>query len=74
MINKFFWAKKEEKGGLFKWLPLRQHLEDTKNVISGLWEHYLSLGQKNFIINFLSFNSIDSSGEEIAKSLSIFWL
>lgn len=72
MINKFFWAKKEEKGGLFKWLPLRQHLEDTKNVISGLWEHYLSLGQKNFIINSLSFNSIDSSGEEVAKSLSIF--
>ncbi len=72
MINKFFWAKKEEKGGLFKWLPLKQHLEDTKNVICCLWEHYLSLGQKNFIINSLSFNSVDLSGEEIAKNLSIF--
>lgn len=72
MINKFFWAKKEEKGGLFKWLPLKQHLEDTKNVICCLWEHYLSLGQKKFIINSLSFNSVDLSGEEIAKNLSIF--
>lgn len=73
MISKFFWAKKEEKDGLFKWLPLRQHLEDTKNVICGLWEHYLSLGQKKFIIDSLSFNSIDISGEEIAKNLSIFF-
>lgn len=72
MISKFFWAKKEERDGLFKWLPLRQHLEDTRNVICGLWEHYLSLGQKNFIIDSLSFNSIDISGEEIGKNLSIF--
>ncbi len=27
-----FWAKKREEKGQFLWLPLMQHLEDTKNV------------------------------------------
>lgn len=72
MINKFLWAKKEEKRGLFKWLSLRQHLEDTKNVMNGLWEHFLSAGQKKFIVDSMIFENNGKSGEEIAKNLSIF--
>ena len=72
MINKFLWAKKEKKRGLFKWLSLRQHLEDTKNVMNGLWEHFLSAGQKKFIVDSMIFENNGKSGEEIAKNLSIF--
>lgn len=72
MINKFLWAKKEEKNGLFKWLPLRQHLEDTKNIMNGLWEHFLSRGQKRFIVDSMIFENNGKSGEEVAKNLSIF--
>ena len=40
------WAKKEEKDGVFFWLPLPVHLEDTKRITGLLWEHWLSDGQK----------------------------
>lgn len=72
MINKFLWAKKEYKRGLFKWIPLRQHLEDTKNIMNGLWEHFLSTGQKRFIVDSMIFENNENGGEDIAKNLSIF--
>lgn len=43
---KYLWAKKSQKNGRFLWLPLMQHLEDTKNVSLLLWENWLSEGQK----------------------------
>ena len=61
------WAKKNEVGGQYYWLPLMQHLEDTCNVIDRLWEHWLSTGQKQFIMS-----SIGEKDEEIAKKLIIF--
>lgn len=49
MVNNYFWAKKDEKNGRFFWLPLYQHLEDTKNIIGLLWEHWLCEGQRKLI-------------------------
>lgn len=40
------WAKKEEKNGVFFWLPLMAHLEDTMNVSRWLFEHWLSDSQR----------------------------
>lgn len=48
-------------------MPLIQHLEDTCNVIDGLWEHWLSSGQKRFIVR-----SLNKEDEYIAKQLTIF--
>ena len=45
----FFWAKKRESNGRYYWLPLIQHLEDTKNIAGLLWEHWLNEGQKKII-------------------------
>lgn len=45
-----FWAKKSEKTGVFKWLPLKQHLIDTMKVSGLLWEHWMSDGQKRWIL------------------------
>lgn len=44
-----FWAKKKEENGQLLWLPLLQHLEDTKNIAGLLWEHWLGEGQKQLI-------------------------
>ena len=40
------WAKKKEKDGIFYWLSLKRHLEDTREVMGLLWEHWLSEGQR----------------------------
>lgn len=66
-INKFLWAKKNDKNGVYKWLPLRVHLEDTRQVIGLLWEHWLSEGQKNYINE-----SIKDNGENYGKKISMF--
>lgn len=58
-----FWAKKTENNGRLFWLPLSQHLEDTANVIGLLWEHWLSQGQKELIID-------EVGNEELAKNLT----
>lgn len=49
LINPYLWAKKKESNGAWLWLPLYQHLEDTKHVIAYLWEHWLSEGQRALI-------------------------
>lgn len=59
-----FWAKKSEKNGLLKWLPLSQHLEDTRGIISMLWEHWLNAGQKKILIESMSFGD-----EVVAKQV-----
>lgn len=60
----FLWAKKSDRDGIFTWLPLKNHLNDTQEVAKLLWEHWLSNNQKNIIIN-----SLDVKNEEIAKNL-----
>ena len=45
------WAKKKEKDGIFYWLSLKRHLEDTREVMGLLWEHWLSEGQRAYITN-----------------------
>ena len=75
------WAKKRETNGQFFWLPLKQHLEDTANVIEHLWCRWLSEGQRNFIsAGITSSSQISFDGEEqqqknnakTAKNLAIF--
>lgn len=66
-VNNTFWAKKKEQNGMYYWLPLSQHLEDTKNIIGLLWEHWLSPGQKEFIESSLSYKQ-----EELGKNLAKF--
>ena len=63
----FLWAKKKEVHRQFKWLPLRQHLMDTVEIIELLWTHWLSESQKKIIIHSLS-----SPDEEEARRLIIF--
>ena len=53
-INDNFWAKKTEENSRLLWLPLTQHLEDTKNIAGLLWEHWLSEGQKVLIENSIN--------------------
>lgn len=53
---KNLWAKKREENGRLLWLPLMQHLEDTKNIMAFLWEQWLSQGQKNLIKDSLEPN------------------
>lgn len=48
------WGKKSDREGVFKWLPLRQHLFDTMNVSLLLWNHWLSNGQKQLIMNSIT--------------------
>lgn len=52
----YLWGKKKEKDGLYYWLPLKQHLLDTSNIIIQLWNHWLSEGQRKFIIDSISEN------------------
>ncbi|MCB5082603.1 CRISPR-associated helicase Cas3' [Streptococcus mutans] len=65
------WAKKQEDHGKFLWLPLIQHLEDTKNITGLLWEHWLGEGQKKLIENSLKSDfQTDHLGKKIAQFLA----
>lgn len=66
-VNAFLWAKKKEVNGRFYWLPLKQHLEDTRRIIDRLWEHWLDPSQRHLIIDSLSIP--DAS---VAKNLALF--
>lgn len=57
-IHEALWAKKSDKGPEYKWLSLKQHLIDTRNVGGLLWEHWLSPGQKKDLT--LSLDYFDS--------------
>jgi len=54
------WAKKKEKDDIFYWLPLKQHLLDTSNIMGQLWNHWLSEGQKELVISMLSNKNEDT--------------
>lgn len=46
---KALWGKKDNNGQDELWLPLVQHLLDTKNVIAYLYSHWLGAGQRAFL-------------------------
>lgn len=48
-IENLLWAKKGEVNGRLVWLPLKNHLQDTMEVIGWLWNHWLSDGQRDYI-------------------------
>lgn len=49
-ISNNLWGKKKNKiNGEQYWLPLKQHLIDTKNVALLLWEHWLDESQKKIL-------------------------
>lgn len=54
------WAKKCEKNGRFYWLPLTVHLEDTGSVAGWLWNHWLSDGQRAYLVG-----EMRQSGREV---------
>ena len=60
------WAKKKEKDGIFYWLSLKRHLEDTREVMGLLWEHWLSEGQRAYITKSMKVE------EDETKSLAMF--
>lgn len=59
-----FWAKKKESNGVYKWLPLKQHLIDVMEVSGQLWNHWLSEGQKELVIS-----ALDQPSEDLANQL-----
>ena len=61
------WAKKEDKGSRFFWLPLIVHLTDTMNTARWLWTNWISDRQRALCIN-----SINPSNEETAQNLAAF--
>ncbi len=58
-MSKFLWAKKDLGDTSYKWLPLDQHLKDTKDVGVLLWENWLSKGQKLRICQNLGYYDMD---------------
>lgn len=48
-MKDIFWAKKNTKDGIIKWLPLRRHLLDVAFIIDRLWEAWLDEGQRKII-------------------------
>ncbi|MGI6214868.1 MAG: CRISPR-associated helicase Cas3' [Christensenellales bacterium] len=77
IINTPFWAKKDETAGRYLWLPLGQHLEDTRNICGLLWEHWLCDAQRNVVASALMLNEKDDflTAENLydkAKSLAQF--
>ena len=73
MINKLdaLWAKKNrDKNNIPQWLPLKTHLNDTRETMGFLWEHYLSQGVKDLIKNSMKTDTYDK--ESFAKNLCMF--
>lgn len=65
------WAKKGRSfNGLVGWLPLYMHLEETSAACGFLWEHWISDGVKDFIINSLDCDCVDKY--ELAKKICLF--
>lgn len=68
LVVDLFWAKKSDRDGTLKWLPLTQHLKDTALVIDRLWERWLDEGQKDTISK--SFPNGEEDGKKLAKFLA----
>ena len=59
-ILDLIWAKKKEENNLYYWLPLKQHAIDTMDVMDYLWEHWISDGQKELLLQMYEVYSEDS--------------
>lgn len=75
-MNRSFWAKKDYQEGIPSWLPLFQHLDDTRLVSGLLWEHWLCRGQKNIVTGgfseqtgVLDAEEVDLLGKRVAMFL-----
>lgn len=70
------WAKKNRNAsGMCEWLPLSVHLNDTMAICRLIWEHWLSDGVKEFMINSIKTNGEVSNfddREKLARSLCAF--
>lgn len=70
------WAKKNRNAsGMCEWLPLSVHLNDTMAISRLIWDHWLSDGVKEFMINSIKTNGEVSSfddKEKPARSLCAF--
>lgn len=69
-IKTNLWGKKKEKDGQYYWLPLEQHLLDTGNIMIQLWNHWLSEGQRKFILESIS----EMEEEEVVNLVSFLGL
>lgn len=69
LVYQVFWAKKSDRTGIYKWLPLYQHLEDTRQVAGFLWEHWLSHGQREWIRKLFPDQS-DEKSKELVQFLA----
>lgn len=50
-MEKFLWAKKNRINNEPMWLPLLAHLEDTANVCGLLYNHWISQGVKDMLVD-----------------------
>lgn len=50
-MEKFLWAKKNRVKNTPMWLPLMVHLEDTREVCGYLYNHWLSQGVKDLLMD-----------------------
>lgn len=75
-VNPRFWAKKkEDSSGRMYWLSLRDHLADTQAAIHLLWEHWLSLHQKQLVADSFAWEermTLPRDGYEEGKKLAMF--
>lgn len=65
-ISKYLWAKKDAGPISYKWLPLNQHLKDTRDVGMLLWENWLSQGQKLRITEDLGYFDMEDAKDLFA--------
>lgn len=69
-MENYLWAKKNRVNNKPMWLPLMIHLNDTMEVAGLLYEHWLSDGTKNFLLNAIEADVSDKY--ELAKNLCKF--
>ncbi|MDO5028612.1 MAG: CRISPR-associated helicase Cas3' [Bacillota bacterium] len=67
-MKDIFWAKKAYANGQYYWLPLLDHLSDTRFIMGRLWELWLDQGQRQLIENALSGGN--TSGKDLAMFLA----
>lgn len=56
---KMLWAKKSDKDGSFKWLPLYIHSLDVMNIMGQLWNHWICEGQRDYITRGMGYYDSD---------------
>lgn len=66
-LLRLLWAKKGERDGSMLWLPLSVHLNDTMMVMGQLWNHWLSKGQRRYIVRAMQ----NADGTCVAEDAAI---